>query len=59
MGISPNNPYVVSKYLGNIQNHIWSQVMLFKHMIIDKAFVQVWYIDIDNKGQLSGLKQLD
>ena len=52
MGISPKNPYVLLKYLGGLNNHIWRQVILFNYRFIDEAYVQAQHLE--NIGQKKG-----
>jgi hypothetical protein len=40
LGISPKNPDVLLKYLGDLQSHLRKQVMLFKPRTVDEACVQ-------------------
>eukprot|EP00253_Pinus_taeda_P034565 PITA_34565 len=59
LGISPKNPDVLLKYLGDLHRHLCDQVILFKPKTMGKAYVQAQYLE--NIGlkrvQSSGSKQ--
>jgi len=59
VGISLKNPNVLLEYFGDLHNHLWKQVILFKTMIIDEACVQERYLENigHNKGHPSGSQQ--
>jgi hypothetical protein len=56
----PNNLDVLLKYLVFLHSNLRRKVFLFKPRAIDKAYVQVQYLDMDkNKIQQKGSKQID
>ena len=52
LGISPNNPDVLLKYLGGLHNHLQNSVIMFKTRTMDEVCVHAQYLE--NIGQNKG-----
>ena len=58
LGMSPKNLDALLKYVGGLHSHLRRQVLFFKPITIDEAYMQAQYLDdMDKKeGKPSGSK---